>query len=642
MSEHIDEQTHESAERPPCKRPTREQQPRRSVDFALWRKLWQYARPYRRATLLLCVGGVVHAAFEIAFPLITRRLVDEVGLGMSAAALWPYAWAYLGCALGISLSAWVFIRGGAQLRSNLSHDIRAAGFANLQQLPFSFYDQRPVGWLVSRLTSDCDRLSQILTWGLLDLMWGCTLLPGIALAMLVLHTKLALWVLAVLPLLILVSALFQHRILRSARAVRRTNSQLTAAYTEGLAGVETSKTFVRQWHDLHAFHELTGGMRSVSLSNALTSALYLPIVLALGSLATGLALAMGGIEVNAYGLSLGTLLAFLVYSRQFFDPINELARNFAAMQMAQAAGERVIGLIEEQADIGDHAGVRERLARAAGQARAPHLAMDGLQDHIERIVFRGVSFAYTEKSTVLSAFDLEVQAGQTIALVGSTGGGKSTIVNLLCRFYEPTAGEILLDGIDYRERPLGWLQAKLGIVLQTPHLFSGTIAENIRYGRLEATDAELEEAARLVGANEFIEHLEEGYRSQVGEGGARLSTGQKQLISFARALLADPQILVMDEATSSIDPETESRLQRGLETILEGRTSFVIAHRLSTVAHADRILVIEQGRIVESGSHLELLGKRGRYHELYTRQSLCESGRGADDWDATGEGVALA
>jgi ATP-binding cassette subfamily B protein len=358
--------------------------------------------------------------------------------------------------------------------------------------------------------------------------------------------------------------------------------------------------------------------------NALQSALYLPVILTLGSVATGIALAAGGLEVVGGTISIGTLLAFMQYTRHFFDPIQELGHWFAEMQMAQASAERVMGLVEAVPDIQDSADVRQAIAANAGP-REDGVAEDGGRDEIGKIAFRDVGFAYPEGERVLDGFDLEVNAGETIALVGPTGGGKTTIVSLLCRFYEPTEGQILLDGTEYRERGLHWLQSNLGIVLQQPHLFQGSVADNIRYGRLDATDGEIEAAARLVGAHEFVAELEAGYATDVGEGGNRLSTGQKQLVSFARAILAEPRILVMDEATSSIDTETERRIQRGLARVLAGRTSFVIAHRLSTIRSADRILVIEKGHVVEEGTHRELLARHGRYHDLYTRQSLRET-----------------
>jgi ATP-binding cassette subfamily B protein len=584
------------------------------LDLALWRKLFAYTRPYRRAVIGICAAGVVTAFADTAFPLLTRAAIDEVLEHGASARLVPYAVAWAAITLVLAACIWGFIWLAGRVRTHVSHDIRRAGFAKLQQLSFSYFDRRPVGWLMARMTSDCERLSNILAWGVLDFAWGMTLLACIAGVMFWMDARLALAVLAILPVLGWVSVYFRKRILQTARVVRKTNSRITASYNESIMGVRTSKVFVREQENHREFRGLTGEMYGASVRNALYSALYLPIVLTLGTVATAAALTAGGFDVTAGRISIGTLVAFLWYTRHFFDPIQQIAHWFAEMPMAQASAERIVGLIDTVPAVRDAPGVDD--------TDAPERVGD--------IAFRDVSFAYEEGKPVLEGFDLEVRTGETIALVGSTGGGKTTIVNLLCRFYEPTAGEIHLHGTDYRRRSLHWLQSKLGIVLQQPHLFRGSVADNLRYGRLDATDGELAEAARVAGAHDFIVALEKGYETDVGEGGNRLSTGQKQLLSFARAILKQPQILVMDEATSSVDTETEQRIQAGLARVLEGRTSFVIAHRLSTIRAADRILVIEHGRIVEEGSHRELMEGQGRYHDLYTQQSLRESLQG--DW----------
>jgi len=576
------------------------------MDFGLWRKLFRYTKPYKRHVTILAFTAMTTAASDVSFPLVTRKIIDDAAAAGTAGIDLPYyAGLYLLLTLVLCTSIYVFIHMAGTIRTHVSHDIRRDGFDRLQDLSFAYYDHRPVGWLMARMTSDCERLSNILAWGVLDFVWGSTLMTGITIAMFLMDPRLAVLVLAVFPFLLLVSGFFKKRILRASRIVRKTNSRITGAYNESIMGVRTTKVFVREDANLTDFGRLTTEMYDASVRNQLLSALYLPILLTLGSLATGIALVVGGLDVVAGTVSIGTLVAFMTYTRHFFDPVQEMAHWFAEMQMAQASAERILGVIETEPEIRDSDAVRARVAEHTEP------------DEVGRICFEGVSFAYEAGQTVLEDFDLEVEPGSSIALVGSTGGGKSTIVSLLCRFYEPTSGRITIGGTDYTERSLHWLQSKLGIVLQSPHLFSGTIRENIRYGRLDASDTEVEEAARLVGADEFITAMEHGYASEVGEGGNQLSTGQKQLVSFARALLAAPQILVMDEATSSIDTETEQKIQRGLERVLEGRTSFVIAHRLSTVRSVDRILVIENGHIAEQGTHHELLRLRGRYYELY-------------------------
>ncbi|HEX7082442.1 MAG TPA: ABC transporter ATP-binding protein [Gammaproteobacteria bacterium] len=593
--------------------------------FGLWRKLFRYALRYRADLWRLSFFAIFTACMEVAFPLITKAVVDEVAAQGGNARFLPYAAAYVGCTLILAGSVGAFIWAGGKIRTHVSHDIRQSAFENVQRLSFDFFDHRPVGWLMARMTSDCDRLANILTWAFLDTVWGVTMMLGIAVAMLVMNVKLALIVLAIMPVLAWVSGKFQKRILKSARDVRRTNSRITAAYNEGIMGVLTSKAFVREEQNIAEFRELTGRMYDSSVLNLTQAAVYVPIVLTLASLATGLTLAVGGIDLVAGAMSAGTLVAFMAYARTFFDPVEQLGKWFAEIQMAQASAERILGLIDAVPTIKDSDDVLEAIGRrATGRASS---AADTGRARIERIELRDVTFAYDRRRLVLRGVTLSAARGETIAIVGPTGGGKSTLVNLICRFYEPTSGEVLIDGIDYRRLSLAWLQSNIGMVLQNAHVFSGSILENIRYGRLDATDEEVIAAAKLAGAHDLIVELEQGYGAEAGEGGSRLSAGQKQLISFARAILADPQILVMDEATSSVDTETERRIQQGLARVLAGRIAFVIAHRLSTIRNATRIVVVEDGRITESGTHAELMARRGHYFELYRQQSLRERAR---------------
>jgi ATP-binding cassette subfamily B protein len=598
------------------------------MNLDLWKQLFGYAKRYPKDLTWLGVFAFTTACAEVAYPLITKGVVDDVSELGANADLAPWILAYVVCTIGIALSIGGFIWMGGKIRTHVSHDIRKDGFANLQRLSFSFYDYRPVGWLMARMTSDCERLSNILAWGFLDLVWGTTMMLGIAVAMLFMSPKLALVVLAILPVLGWVSTKFQRRILKSARQVRATNSRITGSYNEAIMGVLTSKAFVREEANLNEFKTLTDRMYGASVTNLTQAAIYVPIVITLASLATGLALAIGGIDLLDGLISAGTLVAFMAYTRHFFDPVEQLGHWFAEMQMAQASAERILSLIEADPQIKDSESVREALreteARRGGAADG-RFAADGGEAAIRQIELRGLGFAYDPAKPVLADVNLTVNRGETIAIVGPTGGGKSTLVNVICRFYEPTQGAVLIDGMDYRNRSLHWLQSNLGIVLQNAHVFSGSIRENIRYGRLDASDEEVIAAAQLAGADDFIREMEKGYDTPTGEGGSRLSAGQKQLVSFARAILADPQILVMDEATSSVDTETEQHIQRGLANVLQGRIAFVIAHRLSTIRNADRILVIEAGRITEAGSHQALMDARGHYYQLYRQQSLQEA-----------------
>ena len=587
------------------------------LDAGLWWKLFRRALRMKRHIWPLALSALVIAACDASFAHITRWVIDGVLRDGTSADFPSFIAAYLIATLLLCAGVWVFIECAGNIANRLAHDIRREGFIKLQELEFAFYDTRPVGWLITRLTSDCDRLARVIAWGFLDIVWGLAFLLMIAGSLLWMNWRLGLIVLAVVPPLAVISKFFQKRMLLSAREVRRHNSQITAALNESIQGVRTTKTLVRERENLAEFSQLADRMFDAAVYNARQNAIYYPIVLTLGSLAAGLALWRGGLMTLDGTLTLGTLVAFINFAGQFFNPINQLAQKLTEMQGAQAAGERVMGLLEATPAIQDSAAVR---ARIAASSPTPGLGPDGLPDAIDTIEFRDVTFAYANGPVVLDRFNLTVRKGENLALVGPSGGGKSTIVSLICRFYEPVSGSILINGIDYRERSLTWLQSRLGIVLQTPHLFKGSVRENIRYGRLDASDAEIEQAARRVNAHEFILALEQGYDTPVGEGGSRLSAGQRQLVSFARALIADPRIFIMDEATSSIDTETEQLIQKGLETMLAGRISFVVAHRLSTIRRADRILVITKGRIEEMGTHEELLRLGGHYHSLYTSQ----------------------
>ncbi len=597
------------------------------IDLDLWKRIFRFALNHKRLLVPLMASAIVLSLIDAAFPIVTMKAIDVVQNDGVPRDLIPIASAYLGLSLTLAILVYVFIRCAGSISHNIAFDIKRDCFKRLQELEFSFYDKQPTGWLISRLTADCDRLSRILAWGFLDVMWGSFFVAAMTVTMLFLHWKLALIVLATLPPLIGISIYFQRKMLLASRQIRKHNARITASYNEGIAGVKTTKTLGREQENLNEFEGMSTDMYSASVRRAFFSAIYLPLVMLIGSLGSGLALWYGGLNVLSGSITLGILVAFISYAGNFFHPINQIAQILAEIQGAQAAGERVMSLLATEPKIKDSPEVLQKIAQRSAELQPAtamqdqsHLAPDGHPNHIDEIQFTDVSFSYNEKEQVLKRFNLTVKRGQTIALVGPSGGGKSTIVSLVSRFYEPVKGEIRFNGIDYRQRSLDWLQGQLGIVLQTPHLFNGSVIENIRYGRLEATDEEIREAATLVNAHEFIMNLENGYDTVIGEGGARLSTGERQLISFARALLADPQIFVMDEATSSIDTETEKLIQDGMQRVFDGRISFVIAHRLSTIRSADQILVIQKGEIEEQGTHEELLAQRGHYYELYVNQ----------------------
>ena len=592
-----------------------EQDYTKKLNTGTWRKILRLAQPFHRHMFAIIAIMTAAAAFDILFPLLNRQAIDRFATAGTLVGMEKFIVIYVLAVIGSALCTLTLVNLSGAVEIGVCRLIRKIGFRHLQKLSFSFYDQTPVGYLIARMTSDTQRLGDTVAWGLMDFMWSAAYILIVSVTMLLLNWKLALIVLAMTPLIAFIAAYFQKRILASYREVRKINSQITGAFNEGIMGAKTTKTLVREEANVDEFTRLTTSMRDSSAHAAILSATFLPIVISIGGFATALVLYRGGHQVFVSGsLSIGTLTVFMTYATQIFDPITNIARQFAEMQQAQASAERVITLLETQPEITDRPEVTEQFGDCFTPKKENWPAIHG------DISFRDVTFRYKAGEKVLKDFNLEVKAGQSIAVVGETGSGKSTIVNLLCRFYEPTQGEILIDGVDYRERSQLWLQSNLGYVLQTPHLFSGTVRENIRYGRLNATDAEVEAAARLVDAEPFVLGLENGYDTDVGEGGNRLSTGQKQLISFARAMIANPAIFILDEATSSVDAETERTIQTAIQTALRGRTSFIIAHRLSTIRNADRILVLHQGRIIQSGTHRELLAREGYYHDLYTNQ----------------------
>ena len=595
-----------------------EQEYTKRFDAGLWKRLMHYSRPFYKYLAAVALCMICSALMDTLFPLMNRYAIDTFvtqgtleGVGGFAALYIFFVLFQVGCIFS-------FIHFANKTEIGLCHRIRKMAFARLQEQPFSYYDHTPVGYLIARMTNDTQRLGDTVGWTLVDLLWGSCYIVFTAITMFSLDWRLTLAVLAVVPPLAVISLYFQKKILSSYRTVRKTNSKITGAFNEGIMGAKTTKTLVREDANYDEFRQLTGTMKQSSIRAAVLSALFMPIVVTLGSFATAYVLWKGGYDVFSGAMTIGTLSVFISYSMSIFEPIRDIARIFADLQSSQAAAERVITMMETEPDIQDSPEVIEKYGTAFAPRRENWEPIAG------DIEFENVSFQYKKGEKVLKNFSLKVKHGQTIALVGETGSGKSTIVNLICRFYEPTEGRILIDGRDYRERSQLWLHSNLGYVLQTPHLFTGTIADNIRYGNLDATDEQVRQAARMVGAEEFIMQLEKGYDTDVGEGGNRLSTGQKQLLSFARALVGSPRIFVLDEATSSVDTETEQAIQRAIASALEGRTSFIIAHRLSTIRTADRILVIRNGEVIEEGSHRELIALRGHYYDLYTNQFRSE------------------
>lgn len=587
-------------------------------DKKIWKELIHYFSDFKKDILILCVYMISLACVDISFPLLTQYTIDHYVIPGNAKGLSTVGVAYLGLAILLSTIVLVFIKHAGKIEMNLVYKMRKDCFEKLQKLSFSYYDRNAIGWMIARSTSDATKISETVAWGLVDMVWGLAMMIGISIVMLTVNVKLALVTLVTVPVLALISVFFEKKMLVEYRNVRKINSKITGLFNDGIVGAKTTKTLVREELNREEFGEVTNEMKRTSIRAATFSAGYLPVALFISAVGMVLTLYFGSIFIMNTTITYGVLVLFITYARQFFDPVLELARIYTEMISAQAAAERVMSLINEKEEILESDEVVDKYGDHYHQKIENWEVLKG------DIEFKNVDFYYKENEYILKDFNLKVKEGETIALVGETGSGKSTIVNLACRFYEPTGGQILMDGVDYRLRSQNWLHANIGYVLQSPHLFSGTIKENIRYGKLEATDEEIIKAAKIVNAHDFISNLENGYDSEVGEGGALLSTGEKQLISFARAILAAPRLFFLDEATSSIDTETESKIQYAIDRILENRTSFIIAHRLSTIRNADRILVIEKGRVIEEGNHHELMKLKGHYYELYSNQFIEE------------------
>lgn len=498
--------------------------------------------------------------------------------------------------------AFGFIYLTGVLGERVRYDMRKQMFNHLQVLSLSYFSKTPIGWIIARLTSDTERLADLITWGLLDITWATVNITTAAVFMFAINANLAVIVLAMLPILAVVAFRFRVRILYHYRRSRKMNSKITGAFNEGITGVKVIKALSREDENLAEFSVLTNDMYQASYKAAWLSALFLPTVQVISAIGLGIVLWRGGLQVKFGAMTVGGIQAFVSYVTFIMWPIQDLARVYAQMQNAVASAERIFNLVDTEPNIKNRTKTIET-GTISGDIR-----------------FDNVHFHYETDDPVIKGLNFHVKHGETVALVGPTGGGKTTIVNLLCRFYEPTSGTVYFNDVDYLDMKLEDIQSRIGVVLQTPYLFSGSVRENIRYGKLNATDDEIEKAAKLAGAHDFIMQLDKGYEQNVGEGGNLLSVGQKQLISIARAILAQPELFIMDEATSSVDTLTEALIQRGMEHLMAGRTSFIIAHRLSTIKHADKIIVIEDGQIQEMGTHRELINQKGKYYNLYTRQ----------------------
>ena len=574
-----------------------------------------YMRPYGRLILWMVLMAFYGSAMDAVIPLFQQYAIDNYIADSTLAGLGWFIGAYVVIILTQTASNYVSAFGACKLELSVGRDLKRESFNHLQTLSFSYFNRNSVGYVHARVMSDTDRIASTLAWSMVEGVWHSAYLVCAIVMMLILNWKMALCVLVIVPIVAISSMYFQKKLVFFHRQVREKNSRITGAFNEGITGATTTKTLVVEDKMEKEFDELTADMKKVSVRAMHFRAIFISTTTLAASLALALVLWRGGIVTREGVMLIGTLTVFMNYAQGMMEPIQWLVQALSSLVNVQVNVERFTTLMETESDVQDTPEVVEKYGDTFNPKKENWEELHG------DIEFRDVTFRYPDgDENILEHFNLKVPQGTNVAIVGETGAGKSTLVNLVCRFYEPTEGRVLIDGRDARERSQLWLHSNIGYVLQTPHLFSGTVLENLRYGREDATMEEIEAAVRAVSADGIIARLPDGYNSDVGEGGNSLSTGEKQLLSFARALLADPRIFVLDEATSSVDTVTERLIQDAIEKVMEGRTSFVIAHRLSTIRRADVILVVNAGKIVERGSHAELMAKKGVYYGLYTRQ----------------------
>ncbi len=574
-----------------------------------------YVKPYKNLLIAMVVTGAIGSGMDAIIPLFQQYAINNFIGGKTLSGLWVFIALYVLVMVIQVVTNYISSLGACKAEMFVGRDLKRASFDHLQTLSFSYFNQNSVGYIHARVMSDTDRIAGTLAWGIMEAVWYVAYLVLAIVMMLILNWKLALCVIAVLPIAVLLSSFFQKKMLFYQRKVREENSQITSAFNEGISGAKTIKTLVIEDKVEREFDELTGEMKRLSVRHMHFRSMFMSTTAFVSCVALAVVLWRGGIISSEGVMLIGTLSAFISYAQGMMEPIQFLVQVISSLINVQVNVERFTKLMNTESDVSDSTEVVEKYGDTFNPKRENWEPLHG------DIEFRDVSFRYPDGDEyVLRHFDLTVPQGTNVAIVGETGAGKSTLVNLVCRFFEPTEGSVMIDGRDARERSQLWLHSNIGYVLQTPHLFSGTVLENLRYGKADASMEEIEAAVKAVSADKLIARLPDGYNTVLGEGGGGLSTGEKQLLSFARALLADPRIFVLDEATSSVDTVTEQLIQNAIEKVMQGRTSFVIAHRLSTIRRADVILVVSDGKIVERGTHSELMKAKGEYWKLYTMQ----------------------
>ena len=578
-------------------------------------KLFPFIKKYIPRILFMVLLGMFASFLDSVWPLFNRYALDHFVAEGTLKGLGGFIALYVGLLILYVADNMLCTYRCGQVEMSVDRDLRNAAFNHLQELSFSYFNRNNVGYIHARVMSDTGKIGLMVAWRLMDIVWNGAYIVSVLIMMFVLDWKLAIYIALLVPVVMLLVSIFQKKLVVLNRQIREINSTITGNFNEGITGARAIKTLVIEDKIQKDFEKDTERMRRTSIRATHFSAFFTAAVTMMSSVALALVLWRGGLVTIADVGRIGTLSVFLSYAMGMMEPIQHVIVTLSEMISIQVNIERLTTLLNTASDVSDSPEVLEKYGDTFHPKKENWEPLHG------DVEFQDVSFHYPDgEEYVLEHFNLQVPQGTNVAIVGETGAGKSTLVNLVCRFFEPTEGKVLIDGRDARERSQLWLHSNIGYVLQTPHLFSGTIRENLRYGRPEATDEEIMEALKLVSADRIVAQMEKGLDSDVGEGGGMLSTGEKQLLSFARALLADPRILVLDEATASIDTVTEKAIQEAIVTVTKGRTSFVIAHRLSTIVGADIILVVQDGKIIEQGSHKELMAQRGAYYRLFTRQ----------------------